>query len=172
MENEENEQRLYVGQTAYLLNIEETDKDPIVVDVVEDLGEAKALPGREYRLVDEKGKEYYVTYPKTITKYVVLSRNDYLDFLQESKLQVKVEFMKIMSEFRDFANLLEIKIENVKKSCDKYGHDYDEWKADSWCGVDEVMKSIGFDECTGYSRTCKVCGHKEYLKDLEKGRSK
>ena len=174
---------LYVGQTVYLLDTEDKDKAPIVVDVVEDLGDGKSWPSNGYRVIDDSGKDYIVSYPKSFTKFNILTRADYIEYLEEIKKTLDETIKKSEELIRKLNNKIyytEKKVEDVKKTCYKYGHEYDEWKEDTWRGVDgpiEIVYNVSkgnyhIREDHGLSRTCKVCGHKEYIKDGEKKNGK
>ena len=161
------EKKLYIGQTVFLICDNKLD-DPIIVTVVEDRGESKLNQGREYRLIDDYGKEYYINYPMSINDSFVVTRSAYIAYLERKKEKA----LEALKKAENDINQANRDIISVKKICQTHSHDFGEWEDKKWITNTIVLrpgcdpnKDTSYDVVYQYGkcRICKVCGTIENL---------
>ncbi len=130
----------------------------VVVECVENWKDERDL----YHIRNEEGKVYQVLYPTKDNECRFLTRSEYIELLKKAQQETK-EKIKVLEAYD---RGIEYQLDRAIKICDRYGHDYSEWKKDSWrdgFSINAVVTDEGVsytigNDVIGWSRKCKCCG--------------
>ncbi len=157
-------QKLKIGQIIYV--IRKKSFETLSVGEVIDYGEDF------YHVLAKNGKVFAITYPaNSELNYLIVTRAEYIELLKKKQ----EKNMEIIASLEFENRKLEARINKSKHVCETKGHDYDDWKEDTWntgfmingfIPDTGVNYSVG-NEVNGWSRTCKCCGHIERTTDKD-----